>query len=406
VGEKKPNAWGLYDMHGNVSEWCQDWKDEHYYAYSPNTDPQGPLQGYFRMFRGGSWNVDAASCGSANRLGNTPGTRGSYLGLRVVVGAPQPAPAVVAAYAKAHGLEPTMSLDLGAGVKMEMVLVPAGEFMMGSANDPDAEPPEKPAHKVKISQPFYIGKYDVTVAQFKAFAEAMKFQTEAEKRNSGWKMFGGNQWGEVAGLNWYNPSFKQEDDHPVVFMTWDDTHEFCKWATKLAGRTVRLPTEAEWEYAARGPKSLKYPWGDKWEGIIANVADASLRRAGINQGGINEDDGYPYTSPGGTYKNASWCGAFDMAGNVYQFCQDYFNEKYYGESPALDPQGPAKGVNRVLRGGCWNCGPGSCRSARRMASEPGACFPERGFRVVVAAPTGAAKPETANLKPETPAAGR
>ena len=114
-------------------------------------------------------------------------------------------------------------------------------------------------------------------------------------------------------------------------MTWNDAQEFCKWATKATGRTVRLPTEAEWEYAARGPQSPKYPWGDKWEGILANVADASLRKAGFNMqwGEIKEDDGYPFTSPGGAYKNASWCGAYDMAGNVWQWCQDLLNDKYY-----------------------------------------------------------------------------
>jgi formylglycine-generating enzyme required for sulfatase activity len=272
-------------------------------------------------------------------------------------------------------------LDLGGGVKMELVLVEAGEFNMGSN---DGKENEKPVHKVKISQPYYIGKYDVTVAQFRAFADAAKFQTEAEKQNNGWTVKDGT-WQEVSGVNWRNPGFKQEDNHPVVVMAWSDTQEFCKWATKATGRTVRLPTEAEWEYAARGPKSLKYPWGDEWEGILANVADASLRRAGFNMkwGEIKEDDGYPFTSPGGAYKNASWCGAYDMAGNVWQWCQDYFNDKYYGESPAVDPQGPAKVGDRVLRGGSWTSPPGDCRSARRVWDHSGGRSAVAGFRVVV-----------------------
>jgi formylglycine-generating enzyme required for sulfatase activity len=272
-------------------------------------------------------------------------------------------------------------LDLGGGVKLELVLVKAGEFNMGSS---DGEENEKPVHKVKISQPYYIGKYDVTVAQFQPFVDAAKYQTEAEKQNKGWTVKDGT-WQEVSGVNWRNPGFKQEDNHPVVVVTWNDAQEFCKWTAKATGRTVRLPTEAEWEYAARGPKSLMYPWGDKWEGILANVADASLRRVGFNMqwGEIKKDDGYPFTSPGGAYKNASWCGAYDMAGNVWQWCQDYFNDKYYGASPAVDPQGPDNGVDRVLRGGSWGFGPGDCRSAHRGGHHSGGCSAVGGFRVVV-----------------------
>jgi len=280
----------------------------------------------------------------------------------------------------------TMALDLGGGVKMDMVLVKAGEFMMGSD---DGDGNEKPVHKVKISQPYYIGKYDVTVAQFRAFADAVKFQTEAEKQNKGWTVKNG-KWQEVTGVTWRSPGFTQEDNHPVVVVTWNDAQDFCKWASSVAQLsklryTVRLPTEAEWEYAARGPKGLKYPWGDKWEGITANVADASLRRAGFNMqwGEIKEDDGYPFTSPGGAFKNASWCGAYDMAGNVWQWCQDNWSDKYYGESPAVDPQGPATGGDRVLRGGSWHSGPAHCRSARRDVGNPGHRNAGVGFRVVV-----------------------
>jgi formylglycine-generating enzyme required for sulfatase activity len=277
---------------------------------------------------------------------------------------------------------PKEVLDLGGGVKLELVPVKAGEFDMGSS---DGEENEKPVHEVKISQPYYIGKYDVTVAEFRAFADAAKFQTKAENFNRGWTVKDG-VWQEVSGVNWRNPGFKQEDNHPVVVVTWTDAQEFCKWATKTTGRTVRLPTEAEWEYAARGPKSPKYPWGDKWEGILANVADASLRRTGFNMqwGETEEDDGYPFTSPGGAYKNASWCGAYDMAGNVWQWCQDHFNDNYYGESPAVDPQGPASNdAYRVLRGGGWNCVPGDCRSAHRHRHHDEGRTADQGFRVVV-----------------------
>jgi formylglycine-generating enzyme required for sulfatase activity len=291
----------------------------------------------------------------------------------------QPIAALVASET-VSGPPKELVLDLGGGVKMELVLVKAGEFNMGSS---DGEENEKPVHKVKISQPYYIGKYDVTVVQFRAFVDAAKFQTAAEDCDRGWTVREG-RWQELSGVNWRNPGFKQEDNHPVVEVAWNDAQKFCKWATKATGRTVRLPSEAEWEYAARGPKSPKYPWGDKWEGIMANVADASLRRAGFNMqwGEIEEDDGYPFTSPCGAYKNASWCGAYDMAGNVWQWCQDYYNDKYYGESPAVDPRGPANGDDRVSRGGGWTSGPGDCRSARRHRLYH--CDASTGFRVVVA----------------------
>ncbi|HEY3324142.1 MAG TPA: SUMF1/EgtB/PvdO family nonheme iron enzyme [Planctomycetota bacterium] len=317
----------------------------------------------------------------------------------------------IAEYAKRVGLPPTETLDLGGGVKLELVLVPAGEFMMGST---DGDGTEKPVHKVKISKSYYIGKYDITVAEFRAFAEATRYKTEAEKQNKGWSLKDG-QWQEVSGVNWRNPGFTQEGCHPAVVVTWNDAQDFCKWATKLVRHTVRLPTEAEWEYAARGPQGLKYPWGDKWDGVLANVADASLRRAGFSMrwgGEIKEDDGYTFTSPVGAFKNASWCGAFDMAGNVWQWCQDNWNDRYYADSPTVDPQGPATGGSRALRGGCWDHGPSACRSARRIASDPGGRHAHNGFRVVVEAalntppsavapPATPAQPETRNLKPET-----
>ncbi|MCY3020156.1 MAG: formylglycine-generating enzyme family protein [Planctomycetota bacterium] len=276
-----------------------------------------------------------------------------------------------------------------------MVLVKAGEFDMGS-NDGDEK--EMPVHKVRISRSYYIGRYHVTVAQFRAFADTAQYQTDAEKGGAGWTVKAGT-WQEGFGVNWRDPGFKQNDTHPAVVVTWNDTQEFCKWASNVAhfaelrpgnsqfGKmryTVRLPTEAEWEYAARGPQGAKYPWGDKWNGTMANVADASLRRAGFDMlhGEIKQDDGYPFTSPGGAYKNASWCGAYDMAGNAAQWCQDHFG-KYSSESPVVDPQGPANAAGRVLRGGCWDNVPVDCRSARRSGDLPGRGVAGYGFRVVV-----------------------
>lgn len=278
---------------------------------------------------------------------------------------------------------PTLTLNLGGGVNMEMVLVKAGEFNMGSNDGPGDE---KPVHKVRISKPYYIGKFHLTVAQFRASADATKYQTEAEKGGNKGLTFKGGKWQEVSDVNWRSPAFKQEHNHPVILVTWHDAQDFCKWASKATGRTVRLPTEAEWEYAARGPQSPKYPWGDKWEANMANVADASLRRAGLILpfGEVKEDDGYPFTSPCGAFRNASWCGAFDMAGNAWQWVEDRFGGNYYASSPTVDPPGPDTGNDRGLRGGVWTDGPGSCRSANRgCKTYPSSRNADFGFRVVV-----------------------
>ncbi|MGD0091265.1 MAG: bifunctional serine/threonine-protein kinase/formylglycine-generating enzyme family protein, partial [Planctomycetota bacterium] len=162
------------------------------------------------------------------------------------------------AVAQAEALPKELSLDLGGGVKMDMVLIPAGEFMMDSRKQGGNL--VKPGHKVQISQPFYIGKYDVTVAQFRAFADATKFRTDAETSNMGSTVKDGKSQ-ELPGVNWRNPGFKQDDNHPACVVTWHDAQEFCKWATAnhrdtetQRKWTVRLPTETEWQYAASGPQ--------------------------------------------------------------------------------------------------------------------------------------------------------
>jgi len=279
------------------------------------------------------------------------------------------------------GPPPLLALDLG-GVKMEMVLVKAGEFIMG---DDSGNGNEKPAHKVKISQPFYIAKYELTVAQFKRFAEAAKFETECERGgNKGWSVKEGN-WQEVSGVNWKGPGFEQTPDHPVVLVSWNDAQAFIAWASKQTGRDVRLPTEAQWEYAARGTENKKYPWGDKWDGTKANHGDVSLKNIGFQEGCTTDNDGFPYTSPVGKFANASWCGAFDMAGNVWEWVNDKHDPNYYAASPAVDPPGSENGGARVFRGGSWNTVPGALRGAPRYYNAPSNRSPHIGFRVVVAA---------------------
>ncbi|MGD0089297.1 MAG: formylglycine-generating enzyme family protein [Planctomycetota bacterium] len=288
-------------------------------------------------------------------------------------------------------LPATLTLELGGGVKMEFVLVEKGAFTMGA---PDGLLDEKPVHTVTLTQPFYIGKYPVTVGQFRLFIKKMGYQTQCEKAgNKGWTVIDG-KWQEATDINWENPGFKQSDAHPVVLASWQDAQAFATWVSELTGRDVRLPSEAQWEFAARGPKSLKYPWGDKWAVGLSNHKDAALKNSGFadtpDAPCSKDDDGFAFTAPVGLYRNSSWCGAFDLAGNVSQWVQDRYAALYYGANPQglaqIDPPGPGSGDERVVRGGSWSDVERDCRSARRMHVEPERWFANLGFRVVVVLP--------------------
>jgi formylglycine-generating enzyme required for sulfatase activity len=188
--------------------------------------------------------------------------------------------------------------------RAEMVLVPAGEFWMGSDESAD----EQPRHRVGLDA-YYIDKYEVTNAFYKRFMEAT---------------------GRAAPGYWNNTSFNGESQ-PVVGVSWHDADAYCKWAGK------RLPTEAEWEKAARGTDGRKYPWGEQWDSSRANAGDKLGK-----------------TAPVGSYPSgASPYGVHDMAGNVWEWVADWYDKDYYKRSPERNPTGPDSGWNKVLRGGSW-----------------------------------------------------
>ena len=333
----------------------------------------------------------------------------------------------VADYAKKVNLLPMKTLELGDNVKMELVLIPAGKFMMGtppptpvdeagfsskiargqlglaasgsallivlgfvlaqairkrlrpqvslgllllvtvatggcvlsglhwrqSANGlqvarleftlaelrfSNANDYEKPAHMVTLTQPFYLGKYDVTQEQYQA----------------------------VIGTN---PSRFKGKDNPVEMVSWDEAQVFCKKLTERTTQTLRLPTEAEWEYGCRAGTTSTYHSGD---------ADADLGRVAWYDGNSNT------TQPVGQ-KEPNTFGLYDMHGNVWQWCQDLRDENYYSKSPTENPQGPDHGVARLLRGGSWYDFPMYCRSAIRYRLDPDDRGNTIGFRVVVPA---------------------
>jgi len=344
VGQKEPNAWGLYDMHGNLCEWCADWYGD--YPNGPVTDPQGPASGTYRVLRGGCWLTAPSVDRSALRVLDPPIKRTTIYGFRVVVsvpGSPAPmgpaehpsvmsAPATVptagtplAPAAPTAAAPPELTLDLG-GVTMKMVLIPAGKFMMGE---------EKDRHEVTLSNPFYVGVTEVTQAQYEA----------------------------VMGTN---PSHFKGATNPVEMVSCYDATEFCKKLSEKTRQAVRLTTEAEWEYACRAGTVTAFSFGDADSGL------GDYAWYGANSG--------DRTHPVGQKKPNAW-GLYDMHGNVWEWCADWYGD--YPKGVATDPQGPASGPYRVLRGGGWGRVPSHCRSACRFNDPPDHCHGDFGFRVVV-----------------------
>ena len=231
-----------------------------------------------------------------------------------------------------------LTLDLGKGVTMKLVLIPAGSFMMGS---PESEKgrrgDEGPQHKVTISKPFYMGITEVTKEQC------------------------------VAVLGEHTSNSKRAKI-PVERVSWNNAVGFCKKLSAKTRRTVRLPTEGEWEYACRAGTKTVFCFGDDEK----ELGDYAWHSA--NSGGK--------AHPVGQKKPNAW-GLYDMHGNVREWCQDWYDERYYAKPRAIDPQGPTLGTRRVLRGGGWLAGIHSCRSGSRFPQPPGAAFADWGLRVVV-----------------------
>ena len=297
-----------------------------------------------------------------------------------------------------------LAVDLGSGVKMKLVLVPAGEFKMGSGESAEATAAffnktygedhvnadffkdEHPQHGVRITKPFYLGTYHVTRGQFRQFVADTAYKTDAEKGERpgafGWdpdkKAFGFN-----AKYSWRNAGFEQTDEHPVVNVSWNDAVAFCKWLSKKEGNTYRLPTEAEWEYACRAGTTTRYYSGDDPETLakVGNVADATAKAKFPDwKYTIKASDGYVFTSPVGSFQPNAF-GLYDMHGNAWQWCADWYGAEYYAKSSADDPTGPDTGDVRVLRGGSWYDWPIIARSANRDRSTPVYRYYITGFRV-------------------------
>jgi serine/threonine-protein kinase len=261
-----------------------------------------------------------------------------------------------------------------------MAYVPAGTFWMGSDDsDPGAYDDEKPQHGVTLDA-FWIDRTEVTNAMFARFVADTDYETDAEKRGSSF-MYDptSNEREELAGADWqhpYGPSTSLDglDKHPVVHVSWNDAAAYCRWAGK------RLPTEAEWEKAARGTDKRFHPWGDTFDGGLPNFCDVNCE---FDWKDGAWDDGYAKTAPVGSYRDgASPYGALDMAGNVWEWVADWYAEDYYGMSPDHNPQGPNPVQWRVVRGGSWTESGRVVRAANRGATTPYVANDDGGFRCV------------------------
>jgi len=281
---------------------------------------------------------------------------------------------------------------------MVAVHVPAGQFEMGCSDaqvDAAVEAcvemghgrqecrqavcvQTQPAHTVALDA-FWIDHTEVTNAMFAAFLDEQGNQAEEGVR---WLEPGAGSRGIVYGhITERDGGFHPEagyEEHPAVEVSWYGAAAYCAWAGG------RLPTEAEWEYAARGAQSSVYPWGDTFDGALVNYCDASC---GENWRDAAFDDGLATWGPVASYPGgASWCGALDMAGNVWEWVADWWSDDYYAHSPTENPQGPDSGTLRIVRGGSWyeerwrvsaSCRKGLTPSSYRMHWV--------GFRCVVSA---------------------
>ena len=260
----------------------------------------------------------------------------------------------------------------------EMVAIPAGSFEMGS---PDSEAgrdkDEGPVHQVKIAS-FALSKTEITRGQFAAFVKKSGYNTS----DTCWTLQDGKY--ESRPGSWLNPGYPQDDKHPVTCINWQDAKAYAEWISQKTGKKYRLPSEAEWEYAARGHTGTIRYWGDNAEEACgyANVADktAQAQIKGTSAWLVhNCMDGFAYTAPVGHFK-ANAFGLKDMLGNVWEWTEDSYHDNYK-DAPTEGSAWQGDGVKRVLRGGSWNNEPQNVRAAIRNGNKSAQRFSIFGFRV-------------------------
>ena len=294
---------------------------------------------------------------------------------------------------------------------MKFVHLPAGEFLMGSDETPQAlsldypQYPQKrfeeladeaPVHRVRISRPFLLGQHEVTVGQFRKFVEASAYVPESVADGTGGYGYNpaydpaASQRGDLfegrdPKYSWQAPGFAQDDTHPVLNVTWNDAVAMSRWLSQQEGHTYRLPTEAEWEYACRAGSTTRYYRGNHPQTLplVANTFDADAARhwPALQAYAQPASDGHAFTAPVGSFQPNAF-GLHDMLGNAWEWTSDWHDEAYYARSPAADPQGPAEGSVRVRRGGSWHSWALYARCSYRNWNSPQTRYTLVGIRLL------------------------
>jgi formylglycine-generating enzyme required for sulfatase activity len=265
-----------------------------------------------------------------------------------------------------------------------------GAFVMGCVpGDSSCSPEERPARQVSLTQPMWMSQTEVTIEAFARFVAATGYRTRAEQTGQGrfWQTDEGWQW--VSGLSWRAPfdaSVAGNPQWPAVQVAWTDSDAFCRWAGG------RLPTEAEWEYAARGGRTgERFPWGNAPTPIVGRTIHANgpdertRRRFQLWEIFTGFDDGYEMLAPVGRFAPNGF-GLFDMAGNAWEWVSDWYSPDAYATLPAVDPRGPESGQGHAARGGSWAYAPRQLRSSERGWAEPEFWTATFGFRCVTDQP--------------------
>ncbi len=365
VGTKSPNELGIYDMTGNVWEWCSDW---YWYYWDENgrtpskTNPTGPTSGSYRVLRGGGWNESAQFCRVSSRDYYRPDSNFFVSGFRLVCSSEKKDSKIKEQTiltdknvpSKGQNTKNGSNKSLNYkdaknitekvnGVSFKMIKVEGGTFKMGS-NDSGAYSGEKPVHRVTLRD-YYIGETEVTQ----------------------------ELWDAVMGTTIVQQLDKAKN-YPMYYISWEDCQEFIEKLNQITGKNFRLPTEAEWEYAARGGNKSK---GYKYSGsnTIGKVAWYEVNA--YNVGSSNSNYGRHPVS----IKLPNELGIYDMTGNVWEWCGDWYGD--YISSSQTNPTGPTSGSYRVLRGGGWNESAQFCRVSVRRSDTPGARYYNLGLRLVL-----------------------
>jgi formylglycine-generating enzyme required for sulfatase activity len=373
VAQGKPNAFGLYDMHGNVWEYVADWWHRMYYKESPLNDPTGPatqdeLNRLRRIIRGSSFDWDSWGGDSAYRMRiGQRSTQHPHMGFRVAMrikdvqgvppavdpdeerrstrrdpGADSSEVLTALQVGITDNLPEELAIDLGGGINMEFVLIPPGSFLMGSDK---GLKDERPVHRVVISRPFYMAKFELTQGQWEA-------------------LMGKHPWLEE--LRNDKAADAVAPGKAMNTLSWTACQEYInQLKAQTPGHEFALPTEAQWEYACRAGAASEFHFGDD-ESRLGEYAWFHGNMNWVGQPGFHGTLFYHDVG----MKKPNAFGLYDMHGGVWEWCADHYDADYYLTSPLIDPQGPQQGRFRVLRGGSWFRYGRYARSAYRKVFHP------------------------------------